>query len=359
VARDREMSRTGFRADPAATWLDFFLNLADGHGPLSAGAAGRGAVLVVTDPVPAEPTERDVPLGELGERLSALRLCEPAAVEAMQQSLTRYGQLSALVVFGLEDRLELVDGFKRLQAARRLGWRELRVRQGVADALQATVQIAALHTGCGLTELEEGWVVRALYRDHGLSQPAIAMRLARHKSWVCRRLLLVEALDNEVQARVRLGLLAPRAAVALTALPRGNQLEASDLVVQRSLTVRQTELLTGQLLECEGDAARASLLARWASGELAPQNPGRPPARANRSEADCLASDIVALHRLVVRLQTRLLAAPLRVLGPTAAELLAQSLESLAPVLTTLALTIASVTTPQSQMIQADKARGT
>lgn len=353
------MSRTGFRADPASTWLDFFLNLADGHGPLSDAAVGRGAVLVVTDPVPTQPPERDVPLGELGEQLSALRLCEPAAALAIQQSLARYGQLSPVVVFGHEDKLELVDGFKRLQAARKLGWRELRVRHGVTDAVQATVQIWALHAGRGLTELEEGWVVRALYRDHGLSQPAIAVRLARHKSWVCRRLLLVEALDTEVQARVRLGLLAPRAAVALTALPRGNQLPASDIVVQRSLTVRQTELLTGQLLECEGDAARASLLARWASGELAPQNPGRPPARTNRSEADCLASDVAALHRLAARLQTRLLAAPLRVFGPAAAELLAQSLTALAPVLTALAFTIASATTPQSQMTQPCKAQGT
>ena len=353
------MSRTGFRADPASTWLDFFLNLADGHGPLSEAATGRGAVLVVTHPAPTEPPERDVPLGELGEQLSTLRLCEPAAAQAMQQSLARYGQLSPVVVFGREDKLELVDGFKRLQAARKLGWRELRVRHGVTDAVQATVQILALHAGRGLTELEEGWVVRALYRDHGLSQAAIAVRLARHKSWVCRRLLLVEALDSELQARVRLGLLTPRAAVALTALPRGNQLPASDVVVQRGLTVRQTELLAAQLLECEGDAARCSLLARWASGQLAPQNPGRSPARATRSEADWLTSDIAALHRLAARLQTRLLAAPLRVLGPTAAEVLAQNLEALAPVLSALALTIVTVTTPHSHLTQACKTRGT
>jgi ParB-like chromosome segregation protein Spo0J len=196
-------------------------------------------VLAVTDP---STPEQSVALGELGEQLGRLRLCEPDAVAAMEMSLARYGQLTAALAFPRGDRLEVIDGFKRLHAARQLGWREVRVRRCSADVVQATVQSAALHLGRGLTELEEGWIVRSLYREHRLSQPTIAERLMRHKSWVCRRLLLVEALDSEVQARVRLGLLAPRAAVALTALPRGNQKAASDVVVQRALTERAREV---------------------------------------------------------------------------------------------------------------------
>jgi hypothetical protein len=162
-------------------------------------------------------------------------------------------------------------------------------------------------------------------------------------------LLLVEALDNEVQARVRLGLLSPRAAVTLSALPRGNQEDASGVVVQRGLTVRQTELLVAQLRGCAGDAARSSLLARWASGELAPSNPGRPPSRSVRSDADWLISDVAALHRFAARVQARLMAAPLMALGPSAAQLVAESLESLAPVLAVLQRTIASVAIPRSR----------
>ena len=70
--------------------------------------------------------------------------------------------------------------------------------------------------------------MRSLYRDDGLRQPEIARRLGRHKSWVCRRLMLVEALDPAVQADVRLGLLAPRAAAPDARLPRGNQRRAAD-----------------------------------------------------------------------------------------------------------------------------------
>jgi hypothetical protein len=101
-------------------------------------------------------------------------------------------------------------------------------------------------------------LVRSLYRDDKLSQPEIARRLDRHKSWVCRRLVLVEALDPAVQADVRLGLLAPRAAIALAALPRGNQVAASAVVIRRGLTVAQTERLVAELRD-QPEAARAGV----------------------------------------------------------------------------------------------------
>ena len=56
--------------------------------------------------------------------------------------------------------------------------------------------------------------MRSLHREDRLSEPEIARRMSQHKSWVWRRLMLVESLDPIVQADVRLGLIAPRAAVA-------------------------------------------------------------------------------------------------------------------------------------------------
>jgi ParB-like chromosome segregation protein Spo0J len=167
-----------------------------------------------------------IAVGDLDERLSAFRLREPKAVEAMAVSLGRYGQLSPLAVFDDGEGIQVIDGFKRLHAARRLQWPKLEVRHCDVDVAEAKIQVALLHRGRGLTELEEGWLIRSLYRDDRLSQPTIAERLGRHKSWIHRRLLLVEGLVDEVQASVRMGLIAPRAAVTLAALPRGNQIAA-------------------------------------------------------------------------------------------------------------------------------------
>jgi ParB-like chromosome segregation protein Spo0J len=131
----------------------------------------------------------------LGERLGSLRLCEAEALAAMRQSLTQHGQLQAAVVFTVEGGLEIVDGFKRLRAARALGWSELCAHVLAVDLVGAKVAIDALHHHGGLTELEEGWLVRSLYRDDQLDQPSIGRLLGRHKSWVCRRLMLAEGLD--------------------------------------------------------------------------------------------------------------------------------------------------------------------
>ena len=56
----------------------------------------------------------------LGERYRRYRLSDPAAEEAMARSLRRYGQIAPVVVCVHDGTAEVVDGFKRLAAARLL-----------------------------------------------------------------------------------------------------------------------------------------------------------------------------------------------------------------------------------------------
>ena len=296
-----------------------------------------------------------IAVGDLDERLSAFRLREPKAVEAMAASLGRYGQLSPVVVFDDGEGIQVIDGFKRLHAARRLQWPRLEVRHCDVDVAEAKVQVAILHRGHGVTELEEGWLIRSLFREDGLSQSAIAERLGRHKSWICRRLLLVEGLVDEVQAHVRMGLIAPRAAVTLAALPRGNQIAAMSAVIHRGLTVRQTELLVAQTLALDDACAQANLLGRWSSGAITLPQPGPHPTQAIRSEADWVAADITTLHRVAARLDARLLGTPLCAFGPAAAELIAANLAALVPALSALAHTIVRATTPKGALTQKEQ----
>jgi ParB-like chromosome segregation protein Spo0J len=281
---------------------------------------------------------RLVEIAPLGERLAPLRLCDATALTAVRRSLERYGQLTALTLFVETDRLEILDGFKRVRAARALGWTTLLARIDDVDAIEAKLRLAELHDGRRLTELEEAWLVRSLYRDDGLGQPEIARRMSRHKSWVWRRLMLVESLEPAVQAHVRLGLLAPRAAVAVSRLPRGNQLAASTVVARRGLTVRQTDLLVQEVLDRDGDEARADLLARRLAIDT---KPGLSSPRA-RNEADGMASDVATVRAITARLETRLLATPLAAFTPGAAELLREALGHLRPVLRTLDVVIGS-----------------
>jgi hypothetical protein len=134
---------------------------------------------------------RNVALGSLGERLSALRLCAPSMLATVRCSLAQHGQLSALTVFAAGDGLEIVDGFKRMRAARALGWPTLLVRVDEVDSIEAKLRLYALHDRGGLCELEEGWLVRALYRDDGLSLPR-----GTGREWSITRIVSEATPDN-------------------------------------------------------------------------------------------------------------------------------------------------------------------
>jgi hypothetical protein len=197
--------------------------------------------------------------------------------------------------------------------------------------------------------------VRSLYREDELDQPAIGRLLGRHKSWVCRRLMLVESLDDAVQADVRLGLIAPSAAACLSRLQRCNQRPAAEVVARIGLTWRQTAALVGEVLACEDDAARTRLLRarlEQPAAQVAPQ----PPDRA-RSLAEWTLADIATITRVAARLQARLLGQPLAALGPRGAQLTARALSSLAPVLVALGHTITTVTGEDPHAV-VDHARG-
>ncbi len=270
----------------------------------------------------------------LGEALRPLRLGGEDAIGRMAESLARYGQLTSVTAFApTPERFEIADGFKRLAGARRLEWPALRVEVLDIDAIQAKVALTLLNQASTLSELEQAWVVRSLYRDDQLSQGQIGRLLHRHKAWVCRRLALAEGLDATVEADVRLGLLAARAGYEVTRLPRGNQREVAEVVVRRGLTVGQTARLVSALLACEGEAARATLLHDACAG--AATTPSRS-TRRPRSPAEMLVSDIGGITRLAGRLQAELLAAPLSALGGPAAAHVRRALTGLEPVLAAL-----------------------
>ncbi len=279
-----------------------------------------------------------VEIATLGEGLASLRLCDATALAAVRRSLARHGQLSALTLFVRENSLEILDGFKRVRAARALGWATLFARVDEAACIvDAKLRICELHDRRGLSELEEAWVVRSLYRDDQLTQPEIARRMCRHKSWVCRRLMLVESVEPAVQAEVRLGLLTPRAALSVSRLPRGNQKAASAVVIRRGLTVRQTDLLVEEVLDLQDTAARTELLTRSLdTAASSASKPGPRPMRALRNEADWMSADVGRIRVIAGRLEARLLATPLSTLPSGAAEILRDALLALSPVLRAL-----------------------
>lgn len=196
---------------------------------------------------------RPVRLEEFDERYGRYRLVSLPCERQMSASLRRYGQLAPVVVCLREERPVLVDGFKRLRAARGLkGLSTLSARTIEADESGAKAAIYTLNrVGRHPQELEEAWIVHALVREDGLSQVEAAELLGRHKSWVCRRLALLEKLCEEAREDLQLGLLTPTMARQLVRLPAGNQSEALAAARRESLTAAEVqgvvELLLGSV----------------------------------------------------------------------------------------------------------------
>lgn len=287
------------------------------------------------------PTVIAIELEHLGERLSSLRLRPPDALREIERSLSRHGQLVAVVCSRQAGSVEIVDGFKRLIGARALGWSALRAE--VHEVTGPAAKLLLWHSNARqqLSDLEEAWLVRALYREDKLNQPQIAQLVGRDKSWVCRRLVLAEGLASEVESDLRLGLLSTTAAREVGRLPRGNQDKAAQVIARRGLTSRQATRLVDQLIAATDEASRTAVLHEA-------ERPTSPPTvrgarRVPVTPGEAMIADAAALSLRAARLQARLRERPLASLGSEVERVVVGRLGELRAVVEALCRTLAHV----------------
>ena len=219
------------------------------------------------------------PVEALGTALERVRCRRPVLIERMMGSLAAHGQLVPLVAVDRKGRLEILDGFKRLAAAKRMGWPTLEVSATERDEASQWATMLALNRGFqSMTELEEALVLQEIVQT-GLTQVQIAELVQRHRSWVSRRIGLVERLHPELIEGMKLGLLSPGVARRLLSLPPGNQLQIAAAAQSAGLGPRDTELLVGLWQKARDPAVRQHLLAEpraalaQAYPELSPVDP--------------------------------------------------------------------------------------
>ena len=194
---------------------------------------------------------RPLSLDQIGQTFRSYRLPVASAQREMAQSLRSNGQLSPVVVCLREDRPQLIDGFTRLSAAESIaGLESLSARVIEADDRQAKALMYSLNrVGRRPHELEEAWLVHALVREDGLSQVETGGLLGRHKSWVCRRLALIEKLAEPIREELGLGLVPLASARELARLPAGNQEPLLKAARRDSLTSEEMRRVVELLLE--------------------------------------------------------------------------------------------------------------
>ncbi|MEA2115692.1 MAG: ParB N-terminal domain-containing protein [Thermodesulfobacteriota bacterium] len=192
----------------------------------------------------------NISIDQFSEQYGNLRIINPKADKAMVHSLEKYGQLTPVVVTRTgTDEYELLDGFKRLRGGRALSFTHLRSLILELNKRAGKAVIMQLNwVGKTISSMEEALVLHSLCYEDKLSQVEIATLLGRHKSWVNRRIALIERLCDEAQNSIKLGLIPVSMGRDLARLPRGNQEPLLETIHKHHLTCRETRKIAASLL---------------------------------------------------------------------------------------------------------------
>lgn len=171
----------------------------------------------------------EVDLHQLELRHRDLRIHDGKERRLLIGSVAEVGQQVPVVVVRDAERFVLIDGYLRIEALRRLH----------RDTAMATTwplsEVEALlhHRHLEMTKraaIEDAWLLRRL-REHGLTMDELARRMCRSKSWVSRRLGLLDALATSAQEAVRAGNVPSHAAMKyLVPLARANKRQCEQLI---------------------------------------------------------------------------------------------------------------------------------
>ncbi len=198
---------------------------------------------------------------DLNEGFHNYRMIEPDQVNKMVLSLSSVGQLHPIIVQKTDDSYNIIDGVKRFRASVILEIEDLEAFVLEVDNRLAKAMILHYNRKSNsLNIYEQGMIVYSLVHDHQMHQQEIAVYLKQSRSWVCRRLGLIERLTDEVQDALRMGNITLSHARDLVKLPRGNQSELLNIIINQKLSSRDSKILIS-LYEKANDKDRAYILA--------------------------------------------------------------------------------------------------
>ena len=179
------------------------------------------------------------------------------SLQELADSISSQGIVQPVVVRPEGDHFELVAGERRWRAAQLAGLqkipavvRELDARSAAAIALIENIQREDLNP------LEQAQAFLRLIEEFDLTHQQVADSVGRSRAAVSNMLRLLDLADP-VKQQVNKGLLDMGHARALLALIRHDQIEVARLVVNRGLSVRETELLVKKTLAVQTGAGKS------------------------------------------------------------------------------------------------------
>jgi len=168
--------------------------------------------------------------------------------------------LSSILEQGLKEPLQciekpggefiLLDGFKRLRCAKKLGIEVVPVASLGEDTALGLLQFIRSSAVPGLTIIEQGMLVDELNGSHRMSVREIARQLDKSSGWVAMRLGLIESMSRGVKEEIVSGRFPVRSYMyTLRVFTRVNTAKDVNAFVKavsgKGFSIREIEMLAG------------------------------------------------------------------------------------------------------------------
>jgi ParB family transcriptional regulator, chromosome partitioning protein len=194
-----------------------------------------------------------LPLGQLSRgKYQPRRDIQPEALEELADSIRAQGVMQPIVVRPIDEhRYEIIAGERRWRAAQLAELDTIpAVIREVTDEVALALALIENIQRENLNPVEEALALKRLIEEFELTQQQVADAVGRSRAQVANLLRLL-ALDPEVQTLLERGDLDMGHARALLALSGAKQRRAAHEVVNKDLTVRDTEALVKRLVAGE------------------------------------------------------------------------------------------------------------
>ena len=172
---------------------------------------------------------REIDFHLLDLRYSHTRIKNDKALARMQTSVHTYGQIVPALAVPAAGKFVLIDGYLRLRALKACGRDCIKVLL-MDEEPGSLLTLLAKTDDRQLETVEQATLIQELHNRFSYSFTEIARRLGKDKSWVKRRLDILESLPEEVLVAVMNGTVSSWAASRiLVPLSRANEQDCIEL----------------------------------------------------------------------------------------------------------------------------------
>ncbi len=174
-----------------------------------------------------QPQIKEVDIHLLDLRYAHTRIKNDKVLTRMQNSIRRYGQIVPVLVIPENNKFILIDGYLRLQSLQACGYDCVKLKAVEEDEAGALFVLLAKNNDRQWESIEQAALIGELHNRFSYSFGDIGKQLGRDKSWVKRRLDLIDSLPEEIRQAVMVGKISPwSASHVLVPLSRVNEEDA-------------------------------------------------------------------------------------------------------------------------------------